>query len=65
MLKIQFGGTVDPLERLLTNLIADWDEIERWAIRNGHTDERLTIAKDEKDKLLARIAMMREAAKAG
>jgi len=65
MLKIQFGGTVDPLERLLTNLIADWDEIERWAIRNHYCDERLTIAKDEKEKLLTRIAMMREAAKAG
>lgn len=65
MVRIHIGGTSDQLEKLLMNLVADWDEIERWAIRNGYTDERLTIAKDEKEKLLARIAMMREAAKAG
>lgn len=65
MLKIQFGGTVDPLERLLTNLIADWDEIERWAIKNNYCDERLTIAKGEKEKLLANIALLRDTAKAG
>lgn len=65
MLKIQFGGTVDPLERLLTNLVEDWDALAQWAVRNNYMDERLTVCREEKEKLLARIAMMREAAKAG
>lgn len=65
MLKIQFGGTVDPLERILANLIEDWDELERWAIRNNYTDQRMTIAREEKEKLLTRISMLRDAAKAG
>ena len=65
MLKIQLGGTIDPLERMIANLIEDWDEIERWAIRNNYCDKRLTIAREEKEALLNRVAMLRGAAKAG
>lgn len=65
MIRIQLGGTADPLERMLANPIQDWDELERWAIRNNYTDGRMNIAREEKERLLDRIAMMREAAKAG
>ena len=65
MIRIQLGGITDPLERLLTNLIQDWDELERWAIRNNYTDGRMAICREEKEKLLNQITMLRDAAKAG
>lgn len=65
MIRIQLGGTNDPLERILTNLIEDWDALEQWAVRNNYMDERLNVCREEKEKLLARISMLREKAKAG
>ena len=65
MIRIQLGGTNDPLERILTNLIEDWDALEQWAVRNNYMDERLSVCREEKEKLLARISMLREKAKAG
>lgn len=65
MIRIQLGGMSDPLERILTNLVQDWDDLERWAIRNNYTDERMTIAREEKEKLLTRISILRDATKAG
>lgn len=64
MMKIQFGGTVDPLERMLMALVEDWDEIERWAIKNNYCDERLKIAREEKESLLASITILRETERA-
>ena len=65
MIRIQLGGTNDPLERILTNLIEDWDALEQWAVRNNYMDERMNVCREEKEKLLARISMLREKAKAG
>ncbi len=65
MIRIQLGGTVDPLERILTNLVQDWDDLERWAIRNNYTDERLKITREEKERMLSSIAALREAGKVG
>lgn len=61
MIRIQLGGTNDPLERLLMVLAEGWDEMERWALRNNYCDKRLDIAREEKERLLARIAELREA----
>lgn len=65
MMKIQLGGTVDPLERMLMALVEDWDEIERWAIKNNYCDERLKIAREEKESLLASITILRETERMG
>jgi len=65
MMKIQLGGTVDPLERMLMALVEDWDEIERWAIKNNYCDERLKIAREEKESLLASITILRETERVG
>lgn len=63
MVKIQLGGISDQLERLLMNLVEAWDEIERWAVRNNYCDERLQVARDEKENLLSQIAALRETAR--
>ena len=63
MVKIQLGGISDQLERLLMNLVEAWDEIERWAVRNNYFDERLQVARDEKENLLSQIAALRETAR--
>lgn len=65
MMKIQLGGTVDPLERMLMALVEGWDEIERWAIKNNYCDERLKIAREEKESLLASITILRETERVG
>lgn len=65
MVRIHIGGTCDQLEKLLMNLVADWDEVIRWAIRNNYCDERLKIAREEKERTLSNIAALREAGKAG
>lgn len=65
MMKIQLGGTVDPLERMLMALVEDWDEIERWAIKNNYCDERLKISREEKESLLASITILRETERVG
>ena len=63
MVKIQLGGISDQLDRLLMNLVEAWDEIERWAVRNNYCDERLQVARDEKENLLSQIAALRETAR--
>ena len=63
MVRIKIGGTCDPLERLLMQLVQDWDELERWAFRYYSTDEKAKIAREEKEKLLAKIQENREAGK--
>lgn len=63
MVRIKIGGTCDPLERLLMQLVQDWDELERWAFRYYSTDEKAKIAREEKEKLLAKIQEIREAEK--
>lgn len=65
MMKIQLGGTLDPLERMLMALVEDWDEIERWAIKNNYCDERLKIAREEKESLLASITILRKTERVG
>ena len=63
MVRIHIGGTSDQLERLLMNLVADWDEVIRWAVKNNYCDERLKIARAEKERMLASITELREAGK--
>lgn len=65
MIRIQLGGTCDQLERMLMNLVEDWDEVIRWAVRNNYCDDRLKIARAEKERMLTAIASIREAGKAG
>lgn len=59
MIKIQLGWTTDQLERLLMTLVEEWDELERWAIRNGAGMDKVKVASGEKDKLLAKISEIR------
>ena len=63
MIRIQLVGTSDPLERLLMDLIADWDELERWMIRYGGDESKAVMAGEEKTKLLEKIAALRSAEK--
>ena len=63
MVKIRIGGTVDPLERMLMDLVADWDELERWMIRYGGDQSKAFMAGEEKTKLLEKIAALRNAEK--
>lgn len=65
MVRIHIGGASDQLEKLLMNLVADWDEVIRWAIRNNYCDERLKIAREEKERMLSSIAALREVGKVG
>ena len=64
MVRIKIGGTCDPLERLLMRLVEDWDELERWAFRYYNTEEKVKIAREEKEKLLEKIQEIREGANA-
>lgn len=64
MVRIKICGTCDSLERLLMHLVEDWDELERWAFRYYSTDEKAKIAREEKEKLLAKIQEIREGARA-
>lgn len=61
MIRIQLGGTCDPLERLLMQLVQDWDELERWAIKNQTCKEQMQTIREEKEQLLAKIQEIREA----
>lgn len=58
MVKIRIGATVDPLEKLLMNLVADWDELERWLLRYGGTD-RAKIAGEQKAAMLDKLAAIK------
>lgn len=60
MLKIRINGTNDPLERLLMQLVEDWDELERWAIKNQTCKEQMQTIREEKGMLLAKIQEIRE-----
>lgn len=61
MVRIKIGGTCDPLERLLMQLVEDWDELERWALRYYSDNGKAMMAREEKERLLARIQEIREA----
>lgn len=63
MVRIRIIGTHDPLERLLMDLIADWDELERWLMRYGGDERKAVMAGEEKEKLLEKIAALRSAEK--
>ena len=58
MIRIQLKSTVDPFERLLMNLVADWDELERWAIKCG-APATVSMCQDAKAKLLDQITEIR------
>lgn len=60
MVRIKIGGTCDPLEPLLMQLVQDWDELERWAFRYYSTDE---IEKTFPGKKLTRSRRVRALAK--
>lgn len=62
MIRIQLGGTCDPLERLLMQLVEDWDELERWALRYYSDNGKAMMAREEKEKLLEKIQEIREGA---
>lgn len=64
MLKIRINGMSDPLERLLMQLVEDWDELERWAIKNQTCKEQMQTIREEKGQLLAKIQEIREGANA-
>lgn len=63
MVRIKIGGTSDPLERLLMQLVEDWDELERWAIKNQTCKEQMQTIREEKGQLLAKIQEIRETGK--
>lgn len=65
MLKIKINGTTDAFERLLLNLVEDWDELERWMLRYGSDANKVTLAAEEKEKLLAKIQEIRRAESEG
>ena len=65
MIKIQFGMTTGQIERLLLDLIAEWDELARWAVKNTVSTDKVQIAREEKDKLLAKLTELRAMDKAG
>lgn len=65
MIKIQFGMTTGQIERLLLDLIAEWDELARWAVKNTVSTDKVQIAREEKDKLLAKLTELRAMEKAG
>lgn len=52
MVRIKIGGTCDPLERLLMQLVQDWDELERWAFRYYSTDEKAKIAREMENRFM-------------
>lgn len=60
MIKIQLGARIDPMEKMLLNLLADWDELERFAIRNGYCKEKCDAIRAEKEKMMGMIAGLRE-----
>lgn len=60
MIRIQFGGTMDQLERKLMKMMEEWDDLLRWAIRNGFGGEKVQMIQKEKDKILQFIGNLRE-----
>ena len=60
MIRLQFGGTVDVFEKLLASMLADWDELERWAIRNDYNKERIEQIQISKNTILQMIAEIRK-----
>lgn len=65
MMKLQIGWTTGQIERLLLDLIAEWDELARWGIKNGVSNDKVKIARDEKDKLLNKLTEIKQMEKAG
>lgn len=65
MMKIQIGWTTGQIERLLLDLIAEWDELARWAVKNTVSTDKVQIAREEKDKLLAKLTELRAMEKVG
>jgi hypothetical protein len=62
MIRLQFGGTADAFEKLLASMLAEWDELERWAIRNDYNPERLEQIRKAKGTILQMIAEIRKEA---
>ena len=58
MIKIQLKSAADPLERMLMNLVADWDELERWAVKCG-VPATVGMCQEAKAKLLDQITEIR------
>lgn len=65
MMKLQIGWTTGQIERLLMDLIAEWDELARWAVKNGVSADKVQVAREEKDKLLAKLTEIKQMEKAG
>lgn len=63
MVRIRINGTNDPLERLLMQLVQDWDDLERWAIKNQTCKEQMQTIREEKGMLLKKIQEIRQAGK--
>jgi hypothetical protein len=62
MIRLQFGGTADAFEKLLASMLAEWDELERWVIRNDYNPERLEQIRKAKSTILQMIAEIRKEA---
>lgn len=60
MIRIQFGGTMDQMERKLMEMMEEWDDLLRWAIRNGFGGEKAQMIQKEKDKILQFIGDLLE-----
>ena len=61
MMKIRITGTSCQVEKMLMELITEWDNLERWALKYYSSNEKALLAASEKERLMQKLMEVREA----